>query len=163
MGSFRASLEASIVLDKAGVITHVNPAAERLLRVAAQEIIGKPLVDVMLPPTHRSPDNANFTSDLASGRASGRRQELVAQQRWPPVSARSDCWRVQERPGDRLHRQCARHIGASQAARSCASARNCPRCVGQIGAAQYTHSNKSAVSRSAAGGARAAQGPALSL
>jgi PAS domain S-box-containing protein len=76
---FAASLEASIVLDKAGVITHVNPAAERLLRVAAQEIIGKPLVDVMLPPTHRSPDNANFTSDLASGRASGRRQELVAQ------------------------------------------------------------------------------------
>ena len=76
---FAASLEASIVLDKAGVITHVNPAAERLLRVAAQEVIGKPLVDVMLPPTHRSPDNANFTSDLASGRASGRRQELVAQ------------------------------------------------------------------------------------
>ena len=33
----------------------------------------------MLPPTHRSPDNANFASDLAAGRASGRRQELVAQ------------------------------------------------------------------------------------
>ena len=78
---FAASLEASIALDKAGLITHVNPAAERLLRVAAQEIIGKPLVDVMLPPTHRSPDNANFASDLAGGRASGRRQELVAQRR----------------------------------------------------------------------------------
>ena len=78
---FAASLEASIALDKAGVITHVNPAAERLLRVTAQEIVGKALVDVMLPPTHRSPDNANFTSDLAGGRASGRRQELVAQRR----------------------------------------------------------------------------------
>lgn len=78
---FAASLEASIALDKVGVITHVNPAAERLLRVAAQEIIGKRLVDVMLPPTHRSPDNANFASDLAGGRASGRRQELVAQRR----------------------------------------------------------------------------------
>lgn len=78
---FAASLEASIALDKAGVITHVNPAAERLLRVASYEIIGKPLVDVMLPPTHRSPDNANFSSDLAGGRASGRRQELVAQRR----------------------------------------------------------------------------------
>ncbi len=33
----------------------------------------------MLPPTHRSPDNANFAGDLAGGRASGRRQELVAQ------------------------------------------------------------------------------------
>ena len=78
---FAATLEASIALDKAGVITHVNPAAERLLRVSAQEIIGKALVDVMLPPTHRSPDNANFASDLAGGRASGRRQELVAQRR----------------------------------------------------------------------------------
>ena len=76
---FAASLEASIALDKAGVITHVNPAAERLLRVTAGEVIGKSLVDVMLPPTHRSPDNANFASDLAGGRASGRRQELVAQ------------------------------------------------------------------------------------
>ena len=78
---FAASLEASITLDKAGVITHVNPAAERLLRVAAQEMIGKPLVDVMLPSTHRSPDNATFASDLAGGRISGRRQELVAQRR----------------------------------------------------------------------------------
>ena len=76
---FAASLEAWIVLDKAGLVTHMNPAAERLLRVTAQEVIGSPLSDVMLPPTHRSPDNANFASDLASGRASGRRQELVAQ------------------------------------------------------------------------------------
>ena len=76
---FAASLEASIALDKAGLITHVNPAAERLLRVGAPEIVGKALVDVMLPPTHRSPDNAIFASDLAGGRASGRRQELVAQ------------------------------------------------------------------------------------
>ena len=78
---FAGSLEASIALDKAGLITHVNPAAERLLRVASHEIIGQALVDVMLPPTHRSPDNANFASDLAGGRASGRRQELVAQRR----------------------------------------------------------------------------------
>ena len=76
---FAASLEASIALDKTGAITHLNPAAERLLRVAAPEVLAKPLVDVMLPPTHRSPDNANFASDLAAGRASGRRQELVAQ------------------------------------------------------------------------------------
>lgn len=78
---FAASLEASIALDKAGVITHVNPAAERLFRLTAQEVVGKPLADVMLPATHRSPDNANFASDLAGGRASGRRQELVAQRR----------------------------------------------------------------------------------
>ena len=78
---FAASLEASIALDKAGAITHLNPAAERLFRVTAQEVIGKPLADVMLPSTHRSPDNASFASDLVGGRASGRRQELVAQRR----------------------------------------------------------------------------------
>ena len=78
---FAATLEASIALDKVGVITHVNPAAERLLRFTAQEIVGKALVDVMLTPTHRSPDNPNLAGDLAGGRASGRRQELVAQRR----------------------------------------------------------------------------------
>lgn len=78
---FAATLDASIALDRLGAITHINPAAERLFRVTAQEVVGKPLVDVMLPPTHRSPDNASFASDLAGGRASGRRQELVAQRR----------------------------------------------------------------------------------
>lgn len=78
---FAASLEASILLDKAGAITHLNPAAERLLRVTAQDAIGKALVDVMLPSTHRSLDNATFASDLAGGRASGRRQEVVAKRR----------------------------------------------------------------------------------
>ncbi len=78
---FAASLDASIALDRTGAITHMNPAAERLLRVTSQEVAGKLLVDVMLPPAHRSPDNANFASDLAAGRASGRRQELVAQRR----------------------------------------------------------------------------------
>ncbi len=42
---FAASLEASIALDKAGVITHVNPAAERLLRVTAagnrRQVVGR--------------------------------------------------------------------------------------------------------------------------
>ncbi len=78
---FAAALDAAIVLDRVGAITHINPAAERLFRVIATEVIGKLLVDVMLPSTHRSPDNANFASDLAGGRASGRRQELVAQRR----------------------------------------------------------------------------------
>jgi PAS domain S-box-containing protein len=75
---FAAALDAMIELDASGNIAQMNPAAERLLRVKAQEVEGKPLVDVMLPPSHRSPDNANFARDLASGKAQGRRQELVA-------------------------------------------------------------------------------------
>ena len=76
---FAANLEASIALDKAGAITNMNPAAERLFRVAVQDVIGKPLVDVMLPHMHRSSENASFGRDLVSGNAQGRRQELVAQ------------------------------------------------------------------------------------
>jgi PAS domain S-box-containing protein len=75
---FAAALDAMIELDAKGNIAQMNPAAERLLRVKAQEALGKPLVDVMLPPSHRLPDNANFARDLASGKAQGRRQELVA-------------------------------------------------------------------------------------
>jgi PAS domain S-box-containing protein len=78
-GIFAAALDATIELDGKGNIMQMNPAGERLLRVKAQEVLGKPLVDVMLPPSHRSPDNACFARDLASGKAQGRRQELVAQ------------------------------------------------------------------------------------
>jgi PAS domain S-box-containing protein len=76
---FAAALDAMFTLDASGSITQINPAAERLLRVESQHVVGKPLVDVMLPPSHRSPDNASFARDLASGKAQGRRQELVAQ------------------------------------------------------------------------------------
>jgi PAS domain S-box-containing protein len=78
-GLFAAALDAMFSLDAQGHITYINPAAERLFRVKADESTGKLLSDVMLPPTHRSPDNAAFASDLASGKAQGRTQELVAQ------------------------------------------------------------------------------------
>lgn len=76
---FAAALDAMFALDAQGRITYINPAAERLFRLKADESIGKLLSDVMLPPTHRSPDNAAFASDLATGKAQGRTQELVAQ------------------------------------------------------------------------------------
>ena len=76
---FAAALDAMFALDAQGRITYVNPAAERLFRLKADESTGKLLSDVMLPPTHRSPDNAAFASDLATGKAQGRTQELVAQ------------------------------------------------------------------------------------
>jgi PAS domain S-box-containing protein len=76
---FAAALDALFALDAQGRITYINPAAERLFKVKADESVGKLLSDVMLPPTHRSPDNAAFAGDLANGKAQGRTQELVAQ------------------------------------------------------------------------------------
>jgi PAS domain S-box-containing protein len=76
---FAAAFDGMFALDAAGRITYINPAAERLFKVKADEATGQLLSDVMLPPTHRSPDNAAFASDLATGKAQGRTQELVAQ------------------------------------------------------------------------------------
>lgn len=76
---FAAAFDGMFALDAAGRITYINPAAERLFKVKADEATGQPLSDVMLPPTHRSPDNAAFARDLATGKAQGRTQELVAQ------------------------------------------------------------------------------------
>lgn len=76
---FAAALDGMFALDAKGRITYINPAAERLFKVKADETTGQLLSDVMLPPTHRSPDNAAFASDLATGKAQGRTQELVAQ------------------------------------------------------------------------------------
>jgi PAS domain S-box-containing protein len=76
---FAASLDATLALDAAGTIVQMNPAAERLFKVTADEARGRLFVDVVLPPAHRSEDNAAFARDLASGKAQGRRQELVAQ------------------------------------------------------------------------------------
>ncbi|MGZ9031895.1 MAG: PAS domain S-box protein [Burkholderiaceae bacterium] len=76
---FAAALDAMFALDAAGRITYINPAAERLFKVKADEATGQLLSDVMLPPMHRSPDNTAFASDLATGKAQGRTQELVAQ------------------------------------------------------------------------------------
>ncbi|MGH6624794.1 MAG: PAS domain S-box protein [Burkholderiaceae bacterium] len=74
---FAASLDAILVLDAGGRITQMNPAAERLFRIKADETIGIALADVLLPPDHRPLDNAAFMQDLAAGKAQGRRQEIV--------------------------------------------------------------------------------------
>jgi len=74
---FAASLDAILVLDAGGRITQMNPAAERLFRIKADETIGIALADVLLPPEHRPLDNAAFMQDLAAGKAQGRRQEIV--------------------------------------------------------------------------------------
>lgn len=74
---FAASLDAILVLDAGGRITQMNPAAERLFRIKADETIGIALADVLLPPEHRPLDNAAFMQDLAAGKSQGRRQEIV--------------------------------------------------------------------------------------
>jgi PAS domain S-box-containing protein len=74
---FAASLDAMLVLDAAGSVRQINPAAERLFRIKAEETYGVLLADILLPPNHRALDHAAFIQDLAAGKAQGRRQEIV--------------------------------------------------------------------------------------
>jgi PAS domain S-box-containing protein len=74
---FAASLDAMLVLDAAGSVRQINPAAERLFRIKAEETYGVLLADILLPPNHRALDHAAFLQDLAAGKAQGRRQEIV--------------------------------------------------------------------------------------
>ena len=72
----------------------------------------------MLPPTHRSPDNAAFANDLATGKAQGRTQELVAQRsdgRQFPVEVSIAEFGSGEQAWFR--RDCARHFAGTPGAR----------------------------------------------
>lgn len=97
---FAASLDAMLVLDAAGRISQMNPAAERLFRIKADETIGIALADILLPPQHRPLDNAAFMQDLAAGKAQGRRQEIVvhcAMRQFPIELAIADFTNGEER------------------------------------------------------------------
>jgi PAS domain S-box-containing protein len=74
---FAATLDAMFVLDAAGKVKELNPAAERQFRINAAEAVGSHLADLLFPLPHRALDHAAFMQDIAAGKAVGRRQELI--------------------------------------------------------------------------------------
>ncbi len=74
---FAATLDSMFVLDDTGAVRQINPAAERLFKLNANEAIGRHLADLLFPLPHRALDHAAFMQDLAAGKAIGRRQEMV--------------------------------------------------------------------------------------
>lgn len=46
---FDATVEGIIAIDRNGVITEFNPAAEKILKIKAQEAIGKPVAEILAP------------------------------------------------------------------------------------------------------------------
>ena len=75
-----ATLDALITMDHKGNVIEFNPAAERILGFSRQEVLGKPLADLIIPPDLRDRHRQGLARYLSTGEAAilGRRLKLPA-------------------------------------------------------------------------------------
>ena len=75
-----SSLDCIVAMDHGGCITEFNPAAERTFGYDRENVVGKHLADVIVPPSLREKHRAGFARHLATGesRVLGRRIEMTA-------------------------------------------------------------------------------------
>jgi PAS domain S-box-containing protein len=75
-----AAIDAVITMDDSGRITEFSPAAERTFGYSRDDVIGKELADVLVPPDLRERHRGGLARYLATGEATilGRRIELRA-------------------------------------------------------------------------------------
>jgi PAS domain S-box-containing protein len=75
-----SSLDCIVAIDHEGCITEFNPAAERTFGYKGENVIGKHMADVIVPPSLREKHRAGFARHLATGesRVLGRRIEMSA-------------------------------------------------------------------------------------
>ena len=75
-----SSLDCIVAMDHHGCITEFNPAAERTFGYGRENVVGKHLADILVPPSLREKHRAGFARHLATGelRVLGRRIEMTA-------------------------------------------------------------------------------------
>ena len=75
-----SALDCIVTIDHEGCITEFNPAAERTFGYRRDEVVGKQLADVIIPPSLREEHRRGFARYLATGEARvlGRRVEMTA-------------------------------------------------------------------------------------
>lgn len=75
-----SSLDCIVAVDHEGCITEFNPAAERVLGYRREDVLGKHLADVIIPPSLRQKHRSGFARHLATGesRVLGQRLEMTA-------------------------------------------------------------------------------------
>jgi PAS domain S-box-containing protein len=75
-----SALDCVLTIDHAGAITEFNPAAEHTFGYRREEVVGKHLADVIIPPSLREAHRLGFARYLATGEARvlGRRIEITA-------------------------------------------------------------------------------------
>jgi PAS domain S-box-containing protein len=62
-----AALDCIVTIDRGGLIVEFNPAAEWTFGYGRADIIGKPLVDLLIPPSLRERHREGFRRYLATG------------------------------------------------------------------------------------------------
>lgn len=76
----RAILEAAhdciITIDREGLIVEFNPAAERTFGYSRQEVLGRPMVELIVPPSLRERHSAGFARYIDTGTGPILRQKL---------------------------------------------------------------------------------------
>jgi two-component system cell cycle sensor histidine kinase/response regulator CckA len=77
---FEAAPDALITMDHEGNVIEFNPAAVRILGFSREEVLGKPLADLIVPPELRDRHRRGLARYLATGEGTilGRRLELPA-------------------------------------------------------------------------------------
>jgi PAS domain S-box-containing protein len=75
-----SALDCIVTIDHEGCITEFNPAAERTFGYRRDEVVGKQLVDIIIPPSLRENHQRGLVRHLATGEARviGRRVEMMA-------------------------------------------------------------------------------------
>jgi PAS domain S-box-containing protein len=74
------ALDCIVTMDHRGLITEFNPAAERTFGFERNEVVGRPLAEVMAPAKHQSGDvsDASLFWQIGAGNFVGRRLEITA-------------------------------------------------------------------------------------
>ncbi len=74
-----SAIDCIITADRRGCITEFNPAAERTFGRRRQDVIGRPIAEMIIPPQLRGAHNERFGSYVATGEAHilGQRLELT--------------------------------------------------------------------------------------
>ena len=75
-----SALDCIVTIDHEARITEFNPASERTFGYRREEVLGKPLADIIIPPSLREAHQQGFARYLATGheRVLGRRIEMTA-------------------------------------------------------------------------------------
>lgn len=75
-----SALDGIVTIDHEGCITEFNPAAEFTFGYRREEVIGKPLAAVIIPPSLREKHRQGFARHLATGESHvlGKRVEMTA-------------------------------------------------------------------------------------
>jgi PAS domain S-box-containing protein len=75
-----SALDCIVTIDHEGCITEFNPAAEHTFGYRRDEVVGKHLADVIIPPSLRDRHRQGFARYLATGEARvlGKRVEMTA-------------------------------------------------------------------------------------